>query len=191
MRFEIHRRDVTESTNDDVWALAEQGAPEGTVVVARSQTRGRGQWGRVWVSPEGGLYFSFLLRPSMPQSEWPVLSPAIARALCRVVRRECGLDSDEGVAGAGGASSVRVKRPNDVVCDEGKICGISLDARDGCIVVGCGINVFHPDRAIQTDGRNQPAYLCDLAQDGVGASDQAYLDALLDAFLESIQGEVG
>lgn len=190
MRFEIHRKDITESTNDDVWELASKGAPEGTVVVARSQKRGRGQWGRVWVSPEGGLYFSLLLRPLAPQSEWPKLSPATARAMCRVVRMECGLDPEEGVGGSGGADSIRVKHPNDVVCDEGKICGISLDARDGCVVIGCGTNVFRPGRAIQTDGRNEPVYLCDLAGGRLGLPSAEYLDALLDAFLASIDREI-
>lgn len=180
MHFSILRKDTTASTNDDVWGLAAQGAPEGAVVVARNQKQGRGQWGRVWVSPEGGLYFSLLLRPSLPQSAWPQLSPAIARAMCRVVCMECGVDDD----------SIRVKHPNDVVCDAGKICGISLEARDGCVVVGCGVNVFHPDRPIETDGRNVPAYLVDLAEGRLGVPSKEYLDALLDALLAAIAHEI-
>lgn len=236
MHFSILRKDTTASTNDDVWELAAQGAPEGSVVVARSQKQGRGQWGRVWVSPEGGLYFSLLLRPTAPQSEWPQLSSAIARAVCRVVRMECGVDpgayeieaapsSAEGrphepsemsegavvssvvaamkklVAGEGGsqnasadvriADSIHVKHPNDVVCDAGKICGISLEARNGCVVIGCGVNVFHPDRPIETDGRNTPAYLVDVAEGRLGVPNKEYLDALLDALLASIDAEVG
>ncbi len=234
MHFSILRKDTTASTNDDVWELAAQGAPEGSVVVARSQKQGRGQWGRVWVSPEGGLYFSLLLRPTAPQSEWPQLSSAIARAVCRVMRMECGVDPDtyeieaapssaggshessemtEGavassvvaavkklVAGEGKsqdapasvriADSIHVKHPNDVVCDAGKICGISLEARNGCVVIGCGVNVFHPDRPIETDGRNTPAYLVDVAEGRLGVPNKEYLDALLDALLSSIGAEV-
>lgn len=197
MVFAIQRKDATESTNDDVWELARQGAAEGTVVVARSQRRGRGQWGRVWVSPEGGLYFSLLLRPVAPQREWPAISPAVARALCRVVRMECGVDPDalgtEGGSAAPGcrmADSIRVKHPNDVVCDGGKICGISLEARDGCVVVGCGINVFHPGRPVETDGRNEPVYLVDLAEGRLGVFGEPYLDALLDALLDAIKSEL-
>ncbi len=226
MHFEIHRKDVTGSTNDDVWELARQGAPEGTVVCARSQRKGRGQWGRVWVSPEGGLYFSLLLRPAIPQLEWPELSPLIARAVCCVMRAESGVEpqadgatggqafsghgaarsahgetegaweSDGGDAHASPnasaaahrtrelAESIRVKHPNDVICDAGKLCGISLEARDGCVVVGIGVNVYHPDRPTVTDGRNEPAYLCDMG--GIGVASGAYLDALLDALLDAI-----
>lgn len=234
MHFSILRKDLTASTNDDVWELASQGAAEGAVVVARSQRQGRGQWGRVWVSPEGGLYFSLLLRPGIPQSKWPLISPAIARAVCRVARMECGVDpaafwvesvpgedaasGDAHAANSGGivgsivqgvrkltgsatpdatdaaalclADTIHVKHPNDVVCDAGKVCGISLEARDGCVVVGCGVNVFHPDRPIETDGRNVPAYLVDLAQGRLGTPSGEYLDALLDALLVSMAHEL-
>lgn len=234
MHFTILRKDTTASTNDDVWELAVQRAPEGSVVVSRSQKQGRGQWGRVWVSPEGGLYFSLLLRPTAPQSEWPQLSSAVARAVCRVVRMECGVNPDayeieaapssagglhepsempEGavassvvaavkklVAGEGKsqdapasvrlADSIHVKHPNDVVCDAGKICGISLEARNGCVVIGCGVNVFHPDRPIETDGRNTPAYLVDVAEGRLGVPNKEYLDILLDVLLSSIGAEV-
>ena len=241
MHFSIIHKDVTASTNDDVWSLAEQGASEGVVVVARSQKQGRGQWGRVWMSPEGGLYFSLLLRPTLAQSEWPALSPAIARAICRVVRAECGVEPDafteeqavpesgyganktanadlrtgkQGDAATADisrdvdsghhalmqdlsaedmlavAQSIRVKHPNDVVCDAGKICGISLEAREGCVVVGCGVNVFPPRRPVETDGRNEPAYLFDLTGSGLGVPSAEYLDALLDALLAAIDQQI-
>ena len=253
MRFSITHKDVTASTNDDVWSLANQGAPEGVVVVARSQKQGRGQWGRVWVSPKGGLYFSFLLRPTLAKSEWPVLSPAIARAVCRALRGECGVEPDnfveEQVPPESGhdahrvlsesgrvvhratvsvlhanketevatantpqdlnhankalpqsalsaedmpalAQSIRVKHPNDVVCDAGKICGISLEARGDCVVVGCGVNVFPPSNPVETDGRNKPAYLFDLAPLCLAASRTDYLDALLDVLLAAIDQQL-
>ncbi len=242
MHFSITHKDLTSSTNDDVWDLAKQGAPEGVVVVARSQRQGRGQRGRVWASPEGGLYFSFLLRPASAQNEWPSLSPALARAVCRVLRAECGVDPDvfieeqgpseagydaampldsmatsdggglvvpvkaasepkqadavlvKGVLSAGGAPavahSIRVKRPNDVVCDSGKICGISLEARAGCVVVGCGVNVFRPDRPVAMDGRNEPAYLSDLAGLHQGMRSATYLDTLLDELLAGIDRQL-
>ncbi len=229
------------STNDDVWSLAKQGAPEGAVVVASSQKQGRGQWGRAWMSPEGGLYFSLLLRPTLAQSEWPALSLAIARAICRTLRAECGVEPDafteeqappesghgtnkmadsdlhtskkakaattdisqdmdswhtaltQGASAADMlalAQSIRVKHPNDVVCDAGKICGISLEAREGCVVVGCGVNVFPPSNPVKTDGRNEPAYLFDLAGSRLGVPSAEYLDALLDALLAAIDQQI-
>ena len=59
MNFDIIYKDVTGSTNDDVWDLANHGAHPGVAVRALRQESGRGQWKtRPWVSPEGGLYFS-------------------------------------------------------------------------------------------------------------------------------------
>ncbi|MEI8012480.1 MAG: HTH domain-containing protein, partial [Candidatus Omnitrophota bacterium] len=61
---EVHHFDATESTMDEAFRLALDGAPEGTVVIAESQTRGRGRLGRHWSSPKGrGIYFSMILRP--------------------------------------------------------------------------------------------------------------------------------
>ncbi len=174
MRFNITMKDITGSTNDDVWELAAKGAPAGTVVVARCQRAGRGQWGRVWMSPEGGLYFSVLMRPGTPERTWPAYSRALAEALAAVLREECGVGSDV----------IRVKAPNDVVCDEGKLCGISLESRNGAIVVGVGVNVFHSARPIVTDGRNEPAYVCDIASDYIAPSVRA-LDDLLEHLLAS------
>lgn len=119
--------------------------------------------------------------------DWPALSPAIAAAV-RTALVECfGIDSD----------AVRVKEPNDVVCDAGKLCGIVLEAFDGeCVVVGIGVNVFRPAVPIVTDGRNVPAYIQDLAAPGflphipsISGNREAHavLDALLCRILESIE----
>ena len=174
MQFFIQRKEATASTNDDVWQLAAQGAPEGTVVTARMQRSGRGQWGRVWVSPEGGLYFSVLMRPRTPERAWPAYSAAFAEAVASVLRELCGIDE----------AAIRVKAPNDVVCDRGKLCGISLESRNGAIVVGVGVNVFHADRPLVTDGRNEPAYVCDMAAAYMTPS-LAALDDLLDRLLDA------
>lgn len=183
MQFSITTKDVTGSTNDDVWKLAAQGAPAGTVVVAHRQRSGRGQWGRVWMSPEGGLYFSVLMRPGTPERTWPAYSRAFAEAVAAVLRDECGVDGDV----------IRVKAPNDVVCDQGKLCGISLESRCGAIVVGVGVNVFHADRPIVTDGRNNPAYVCDVASDYIAPSRRALdnlLGRLLSAFAVVMEGSL-
>lgn len=184
MLFSITTKDVTDSTNDDVWALAAQGAPTGTVVTARRQRAGRGQWGRVWMSPEGGLYFSVLFRPGTPERTWPSYSAAFANAVAEVLREECDVDD----------AVIRVKAPNDVVCDQGKLCGISLESRSGVIVVGVGVNVFHSDRPIVTDGRNEPAYVCDVAADYIAPSLRALddlLQRLLSAFAVVMEGSAG
>ena len=192
MNFDITRKDVTGSTNDDVWELANAGAQPGVVVRALQQVSGRGRWrNRAWVSPEGGLYFSVLLRPSLPADQLPNISPRFAQAAARVVRNETGAAEDE----------VWVKHPNDVKCAAGKLCGMSLDAKDGLVVLGVGLNVFHPATDIVTDGRNVAAYVCDLGtahtrNDALSKSIDApelrvaYLDTIMEKLLASIATEL-
>lgn len=127
----------TGSTNADVLALAAQGAPEGTVVVADEQTAGRGRLGRAWVSPPGsGLWCSVLVRmaPSTDRGLLPLLAGV---AVVEAARRH-------GVEAA-------LKWPNDVVIDgpavDGgpgprKLAGILAETDgDDAVVVGIGINV--------------------------------------------------
>ncbi len=156
MNFDIIYKDVTGSTNDDVWELANHGAHAGVVVRALRQESGYGQWKtRVWVSPEGGLYFSVLLQPRIPEEEFPSMSPRLAEAVARIVRQIAGVDEHD----------VWVKAPNDVVCEAGKLCGMSLDAKDGKVVLGVGLNMFRPEGGITTDGRNIAAYVCELGSE--------------------------
>jgi len=123
-----------DSTNDVARALAEDGAPEGTVVIAREQTRGRGRGERTWFSPPGsGLYLSMVFRPAGLEN--PNLLPVLA-----------GL----GVAGQLGSGfpglAARLKWPNDIMVGDGKLAGILCEAAwEGDaprhLVVGIGINV--------------------------------------------------
>lgn len=61
--FEVTRFGEVDSTNEHIKRLIAQGAPEGTVVIAETQTGGYGRRGHAWSSPQGGLYLSVLLRP--------------------------------------------------------------------------------------------------------------------------------
>ena len=127
----------TGSTNADALALAREGAPEGTVVVADEQTAGRGRLGREWVSaPGAGLWCSTLIR--MPASGGRGLLPLLAGvAVAEAVRRH-GVEAS-------------LKWPNDVVIDgpalDGtpgprKLAGILAES-DGedAVVIGIGVNV--------------------------------------------------
>ena len=64
-------------------------------------------------------------------------------------------------------NEIWVKPANDVMCEAGKLCGMSLDAKDGRVVLGVGLNVFHPKEPIVTDGRNVAAYVLRLGHGGV------------------------
>jgi BirA family biotin operon repressor/biotin-[acetyl-CoA-carboxylase] ligase len=117
----------TESTNDIGRLLAGAGVPEGAVVVADRQTRGRGRLGRAWLSPAGGLWCSVLLRPQTGASPGLLslaVGVAVAEALEEFSRAPVGL-----------------RWPNDVVVDGGKLCGILMEASGRAVVAGIGVNL--------------------------------------------------
>lgn len=135
--FELHGGGDTGSTNDDARLLARKGAAEFTVCMASSQRTGRGRLGRTWASGPGGVYLSVVLRPAVAPADLPSLSLAMALAVSRALR--------------GRGADTRVKWPNDVYVDTGKVAGISLEMsaevdRVAYVVVGIGVNVSrHPD----------------------------------------------
>ncbi|MFP3897168.1 MAG: biotin--[acetyl-CoA-carboxylase] ligase [Anaerolineales bacterium] len=131
-RIEIHEE--IPSTNPRAMALAERGAPEGTLVLAESQTAGRGRLGRRWFAPPySSLLMSLLLRPP--------LEPAQAQRTTML----CSLAIVEGVAALSGLTP-RLKWPNDILLGEKKVGGVLTElgvARHHLdhVVVGMGLNV--------------------------------------------------
>lgn len=129
----IHK-EQTDSTNNDIRALALEGAPEGTVVTADMQTAGKGRRGRSWESENGAsLLFSVLLRPELAADAAPQITLLMAMAVTRAVREMTGLEAV-------------IKWPNDVVVNGKKVCGILTEMylKDGAIghvVVGTGVNM--------------------------------------------------
>jgi BirA family transcriptional regulator, biotin operon repressor / biotin---[acetyl-CoA-carboxylase] ligase len=119
--------DVTGSTNAD---LLRRGGAEGQVLVAESQTAGRGRMGRAWVSePGASLTFSVLLRPvSVPAARRGWLPLLTGVAVAAAVRAATGV----------GAT---VKWPNDVLVGERKLAGILAEQSGDAVVVGIGVNV--------------------------------------------------
>lgn len=131
--------DTVSSTQDELRGLAEQGAAEGTLVIAEQQTSGRGRMGRSWISPSGkGIWMSLLLRPPVPLPHTPQLTLLAAVALSRAITRVVPLN-------------IGIKWPNDLLVDGKKISGILLesaaeDERLRYVVVGLGISVnLEPD----------------------------------------------
>lgn len=121
------------STNSTAFELARDGAPEGTVVVARSQSAGRGRLGHSWHSPPGGLYLSFILKPEKPLARMVQLGLAAAVALARAIDSATGLRS-------------AVRWPNDIFIGGRKAAGVLVEARTSgerveATVVGVGVNV--------------------------------------------------
>lgn len=115
---------------------ARRGAAEGTTVVAREQTAGRGRLGRVWRSPpRAGLYMSLVLRPRLAhiaRADFPMLVFAAALGVHDALRAACELVTD-------------IKYPNDLLFDARKLCGIlgeTIDTPRGtAAIIGIGINL--------------------------------------------------
>lgn len=120
----------TRSTNDEARGLALEGAPEGTAVLAKRQTAGRGRAGRTFLSPEGGLYLSIVLRPRAPPHQWGILPLASGVAVIDELRAR--------------AVEATLKWPNDILSDRAKVGGILVESRMGetpFAVVGIGLNL--------------------------------------------------
>ena len=131
----IEYHQSVDSTNNRAKELARDGMPEGTAVVSREQTAGRGRLGRSFHSPEGqGLYFSLILRPDCPPAQLMHLTCAVAVATCDAVSDVTGFRPG-------------VKWINDLIAKNKKLGGILTelsfggDGRVSSAVIGIGINV--------------------------------------------------
>lgn len=178
--YRLVELDAVDSTNAEAKRLAEQGAPDGTIVWAKRQTAGRGRRGREWVSNEGNLYFSILLRLPYPMETMSQLSFVAANAVADAVQ----------VAAPRGAF-VNVKWPNDVLVEGKKISGILMegepDLESGAfkwLVLGIGVNVMsHP--ALE-DGAYPATSLLAQGADEQGLDVAALLDTLAKRFLAGL-----
>ena len=136
------------STNTLLKAQAEQGAPEGTVLIAESQTAGKGRLGRHFTSPPGtGIYFSLLLRPHCTAEKSLFITTTAAVAVCEAIEQVTGLNP-------------QIKWVNDVYLNEKKVCGIlteaSVDFENGGLnwaVLGIGINIAVPEEGFPEEIR--------------------------------------
>ncbi len=122
-----------DSTNTRAAELAAGGAPEGTVVMARQQTRGRGRMGREWISPvDSGLYFSLILRPQKKLADVPPITLGVGVAAAKALFATAGVE-------------VGLKWVNDLVHDGKKLGGILAEMpaniKPQAIIIGIGINV--------------------------------------------------
>ena len=125
---------VIGSTNTAAAGLAAKGQREGTVVIADSQTEGRGRRGRTWVSPAGkNLYLSIIVRPAIPPGEASILTLMSAVACTSAIQRLSSVP-------------VSIKWPNDLMAADKKIGGILTEMKADAdsinyVVIGIGINL--------------------------------------------------
>jgi BirA family biotin operon repressor/biotin-[acetyl-CoA-carboxylase] ligase len=146
LRGPVYHFETAESTNDLAKVLGTQGAAEGTMVVAETQTAGRGRLGRSWLSPPGlGIYVSLLLRPPLPPNELPQITLATAVSVVRALTRAVGVTPG-------------IKWPNDLILKGKKLGGILTEMETESdqiryLVVGMGLNVNNPDFPPELAGR--------------------------------------
>lgn len=129
---EIYYFREVDSTNEVAKKLAEEGAPEGTVVIAERQLKGKGRRGKQWVSPLGGAWMSIILRPDTPPMNAPQLTFTAGVAAAKTIKEEYGLE-------------VGIKWPNDILIEDKKVCGILTEIsteKDSIdyIIAGIGID---------------------------------------------------
>lgn len=133
---EIHLLNTVDSTNDYAKMLAKQDAPEYTLVVADTQTHGKGRMGRVFSSPSGtGIYMSFILRPKTSLETAQLITSCVAVAISKAIDTLCNCSS-------------KIKWVNDIFLNDKKISGTltegAINFENGSFeyaIVGIGINV--------------------------------------------------
>jgi len=137
----IHYFDYLASTMDLAMQLGLQGSSSGTLVLAESQTRGRGRLGRSWLSPKyKGIYLSLILRPKISPAASPILTLLSAVSICEAVKKVIDLD-------------VQIKWPNDILIHNKKLAGILTEMnaevdKVNFVVIGIGLNVNNDKKSL-------------------------------------------
>ena len=135
------------STNDEARRLAQAAAPEGLLVIAETQTAGRGRAGRRWLTPAGSaLAFSLVLRPALHPAQATRLTMIAGLAVCEAIELVTNVPAN-------------LKWPNDILLAGQKAGGILVEAATQAgddqqleyAVVGIGINVFEAPPASAVD----------------------------------------
>lgn len=150
IQFQIEKLGEVTSTNTLLLERARQGASEGLVLVANSQTDGRGKPGRHWISPAGkNLLCSILLRPPLSPAQAPMLTQVACRAVAKVLKEKYDVDSE-------------FKRPNDVMSGTKKLCGtlveaLSTPSKLEAVVIGIGLNVNSDTSELPPEGISMKA----------------------------------
>lgn len=162
-----HWHEITGSTNALAVGLADDGAPEWSLVGAAHQTAGRGRFGRTWVDrPNGSLITSLVLRPSMAPDDLGLLTLLAGAAWAEAVAEVTGLE-------------VRCKWPNDLLLGQAKVGGVLAESsvtgdQVRWVVIGSGLNLETP----AIEHRDEPSAL-----EVTGLGSEVDRVALLGSFL--------
>jgi len=141
----IHYFDYLDSTMNLAMQLGIEGASHGTLILAESQTQGRGRLGRSWFSPKyKGIYFSLILRPKILPAASPILTLLSAVSICEAVKEIAHLET-------------QIKWPNDVMLHHKKLAGILTEMnaevdKVNFVVIGIGLNVNNDKKSLIAQG---------------------------------------
>ena len=160
--FDIEVVKSVSSTNTVLRQKAEEGAKEGSVLIAEEQTQGRGRMGRDFFSPSNtGIYMSLLLRPSISAEKSVMITTCAAVAVAEAIEEVAEKEAE-------------IKWVNDIFCGGRKVCGILTEAalaiESGTLayaVLGIGINVFPPENYFPSEIENIADSVfenCDMAE---------------------------
>lgn len=136
--LDVYFFEEIDSTNNYCKLLASKDKNKNALVVSNKQLKGRGRLGRVFESPNGGVYFSLLLNTNKSSSDNLLVTSAAAVAVTRAIKKVCNIDT-------------QIKWVNDIYLDNKKVCGILTEGiidmeagRIAAMVVGIGINFATP-----------------------------------------------
>ncbi len=137
----IYYFDVLTSTMNAAMQLGIKSAPEGALVLAESQTKGKGRLGRSWFSPKyKGIYLSLLLKPEILPASASILTLLAAVSICQAIKEITGLDAE-------------IKWPNDILIGHKKLGGILTELsaemdKINFVIIGIGLNVNNDKKTL-------------------------------------------
>lgn len=184
LKWRIWRYSHCDSTNLIIKNAANNGFGAGLVVISECQREGYGTRGRRWQSPEGGLYFSMLLKTTLPASRLAEIPKRVANVIMVTLQPFS-------------KEKLIIKQPNDIVLKRSydetkgvqraeKLAGISTEIYKNFLVVGVGVNVFVDEKTrIESFEDNLVAYLSDFATEKLKDT-----DCMLQAILEDLNAKL-
>ncbi|OOM77673.1 biotin--[acetyl-CoA-carboxylase] ligase [Clostridium sp. BL-8] len=124
--------DEIDSTNVKAKELAQKNIEDGSIIIAEKQTLGSGRFNRKWISPNGGLWFTLVLKPKLPPNEAPKITQIAAASIYKTLKAF--------------NINVNIKWPNDIILNGKKLCGILAEMKCDMdtvhyLVLGIGMNV--------------------------------------------------
>jgi BirA family biotin operon repressor/biotin-[acetyl-CoA-carboxylase] ligase len=143
----IHYNEI-DSTNDEAKRLIKRGLGEGAIIIAGSQSGGRGKPGSGWFSPpQVGLYLSAIVKPYKNPKDLSPITLLGANAVINTINKLTG-------------QTASIKPPNDVILNGKKICGVLVErVASGQVIIGIGVNINTPITLFVEDLRNSSTSL--------------------------------